>query len=56
MHQIMFSASTVSVGRLFHSFTILIKRECLKQLTLAGLTYNLYLLFDLVIESLENLK
>ena len=45
----MSAASTVSrnlrlhLGRLFHSFTILIKKECLKQLTLAGLTYNLNL-------------
>ena len=41
----MSAASTVSVGRLFHSFTILIKKkkEYLKQLTLAGLTYNLKL-------------
>ena len=30
----MSAASTVSVGRLFHSFTILIKKEYLKQLTL----------------------
>ena len=39
----MFSASTVSFGRLFHSFVILTKKECFLQLTLAFLTYNLKL-------------
>ena len=49
----MFFASTVYFGRLFHSYIILIKKECLLQLTLADLAYNLQLRFDLVLKSLE---